>query len=188
MTRRGYPMRQYVTQREPDQSSKCDELGVRTCWIINDNVDSDPSHMNCYSDKPTESAHSTTLKSYPPLMQFYCLVLIIMLINISEPMSSSKPLCSCSLLFFVKKRMNYKSCLELFQPSSLYSQDDLIEKEKTSYAISGGCCALAAIYLMGKLYVANAGDSRAIIIRNNEVIPMTNEFTPESERQRLQYL
>uniref|UniRef100_A0AAQ5YRV0 PPM-type phosphatase domain-containing protein n=1 Tax=Amphiprion ocellaris TaxID=80972 RepID=A0AAQ5YRV0_AMPOC len=66
--------------------------------------------------------------------------------------------------------------------------DDLIEKEKASYAISGGCCALAAIHLMGKLYVANAGDSRAIIIRNNEVIPMTNEFTPESERQRLQYL
>lgn len=29
---------------------------------------------------------------------------------------------------------------------------------------------------------------RAIIVRNNEVIPMTNEFTPESERQRLQYL
>lgn len=39
-------------------------------------------------------------------------------------------------------------------------QDDLIEREKTSYAISGGCCALAAIHLMGKLYVANAGDSR----------------------------
>ena len=39
-------------------------------------------------------------------------------------------------------------------------QDDLIEKEKASYAISGGCCALAAINLMGKLYVANAGDSR----------------------------
>lgn len=94
-------------------------------------------------------------------------------------------------------------------------QDELIEKEKASYAISGGCCALAALHLMGKLYVANAGDSRweklgfiinimcqqaffsnswlfflcrAIIIRNNEVIPMTNEFTPESERQRLQYL
>lgn len=121
-------------------------------------------------------------------------------------------------------------------------QDDLIEREKASYTISGGCCALAAIHLMGKLYVANAGDSRwglwgnfwlkygeayvnwapwgftfdtaacfpgrtastrqsycvrngcfsphcrAIIIRNNEVIPMTNEFTPESERQRLQYL
>lgn len=39
-------------------------------------------------------------------------------------------------------------------------QDDLIQREKASYAISGGCCALAAIHLMGKLYVANAGDSR----------------------------
>uniref|UniRef100_A0A672MQP1 Protein phosphatase, Mg2+/Mn2+ dependent, 1J n=1 Tax=Sinocyclocheilus grahami TaxID=75366 RepID=A0A672MQP1_SINGR len=29
---------------------------------------------------------------------------------------------------------------------------------------------------------------RAIIVRNSEVIPMSNEFTPESERQRLQYL
>lgn len=30
--------------------------------------------------------------------------------------------------------------------------------------------------------------SRAIIIRNGEVIPMSSEFTPETERQRLQYL
>ncbi|KAG7272363.1 LOW QUALITY PROTEIN: hypothetical protein CRUP_017324 [Coryphaenoides rupestris] len=67
-------------------------------------------------------------------------------------------------------------------------KDELIEKEKASYTISGGCCALAAVQMMGKLYVANAGDSRAIIIRNDEVIPMSNEFTPESERQRLQYL
>lgn len=29
---------------------------------------------------------------------------------------------------------------------------------------------------------------RAIIIRNNEIIPMSTEFTPESERQRLQFL
>lgn len=29
---------------------------------------------------------------------------------------------------------------------------------------------------------------RAIIVRNNEAIPMSTEFTPESERQRLQYL
>lgn len=56
------------------------------------------------------------------------------------------------------------------------------------FNISGGCTALAAIYLLGKLYVANAGDSRAIIIRNGEIIPMSSEFTPESERQRLQFL
>lgn len=29
---------------------------------------------------------------------------------------------------------------------------------------------------------------RAIIIRNGEIIPMSSEFTPETERQRLQYL
>ncbi|KAG7230913.1 hypothetical protein INR49_024941 [Caranx melampygus] len=38
------------------------------------------------------------------------------------------------------------------------------------------------------IYVGNAGDSRAIIIRAKEVIPMSAEFTPESERQRLQFL
>lgn len=29
---------------------------------------------------------------------------------------------------------------------------------------------------------------RAIIIRNNQIVPMSSEFTPESERQRLQFL
>ena len=48
----------------------------------------------------------------------------------------------------------------IFFFSLALSQDDLIEKEKASYTISGGCCALAAIHMMGKLYVANAGDSR----------------------------
>ncbi len=47
-----------------------------------------------------------------------------------------------------------------FDFSLFLFQDDLIEKEKASYAISGGCCALSAIHLMGKFYVANAGDSR----------------------------
>uniref|UniRef100_A0AAY4B0J9 PPM-type phosphatase domain-containing protein n=1 Tax=Denticeps clupeoides TaxID=299321 RepID=A0AAY4B0J9_9TELE len=63
-----------------------------------------------------------------------------------------------------------------------------IEKEKATYNISGGCTALSVMFLLGKLYVANAGDSRAIIVRKGEVIPMSTEFTPESERQRLQFL
>ncbi|NWS47757.1 PPM1J phosphatase, partial [Probosciger aterrimus] len=66
--------------------------------------------------------------------------------------------------------------------------DDQIEQEQASQRLAGGCCALAAVYLMGKFYVANAGDSRAIIIRNGEIIPMSREFTPETERQRLQFL
>ncbi|XP_035858237.1 protein phosphatase 1H isoform X2 [Sander lucioperca] len=93
-----------------------------------------------------------------------------------------------SLRFHMEKVVSLESLVMGVIETAFTQMDDLIEKEKMSYAISGGCCALAAIYLMGKLYIANAGDSRAIIIRNNEVIPMTNEFTPESERQRLQYL
>lgn len=46
------------------------------------------------------------------------------------------------------------------QTCSLSPQDNQIEQERASQSISGGCCALAAVYLMGKFYVANAGDSR----------------------------
>lgn len=45
-------------------------------------------------------------------------------------------------------------------------------------------CTSLSFYLSLSLSLS----SRAIIIRNEEVIPMSNEFTPESERQRLQYL
>lgn len=42
------------------------------------------------------------------------------------------------------------------------SQDAQIEKEKQVYSVTGGCTALAVVYLLGKLYVANAGDSRCV--------------------------
>uniref|UniRef100_A0AAY4D538 PPM-type phosphatase domain-containing protein n=1 Tax=Denticeps clupeoides TaxID=299321 RepID=A0AAY4D538_9TELE len=87
-----------------------------------------------------------------------------------------------------KKGATQDSLITGIIENAFKQMDDLIEKEKASYSISGGCCALAAVHLMGKLYVANAGDSRAIIVRNNEIIPMSSEFTPETERQRLQYL
>ncbi|XP_036388122.1 protein phosphatase 1H [Megalops cyprinoides] len=90
--------------------------------------------------------------------------------------------------FHMEKVISLESLVMGTIENAFKQMDDLIEKEKASYSISGGCCALAAVNLMGKLYVANAGDSRAIIIRNDEVIPMSSEFTPESERQRLQYL
>ncbi|CDQ83123.1 unnamed protein product [Oncorhynchus mykiss] len=93
-----------------------------------------------------------------------------------------------SIRFHMEKAVSLESLIMGVIENAFKQMDELIEKEKMSYTISGGCCALAAIHLMGKLYVANAGDSRAIIIRNGEVIPMSNEFTPESERQRLQYL
>uniref|UniRef100_A0A671KAD3 Protein phosphatase 1H-like n=1 Tax=Sinocyclocheilus anshuiensis TaxID=1608454 RepID=A0A671KAD3_9TELE len=90
--------------------------------------------------------------------------------------------------FHMEKDISVESLVMGIIETAFRQMDDLIEKEKESYSISGGCCALIVIHLLGKLYVANAGDSRAIIVRNNEVIPVSNEFTPESERQRLQYL
>uniref|UniRef100_A0A6I8PVP5 Protein phosphatase, Mg2+/Mn2+ dependent 1J n=1 Tax=Xenopus tropicalis TaxID=8364 RepID=A0A6I8PVP5_XENTR len=42
--------------------------------------------------------------------------------------------------------------------------DEQIKRERTTYKIEGGCCALVAVYLLGKLYVANAGDSRYAVL------------------------
>ncbi|KAM6169917.1 protein phosphatase 1M [Rhynchocyon petersi] len=66
--------------------------------------------------------------------------------------------------------------------------DEVIGRELEASGQGGGCTALVAVSLQGKLYVANAGDSRAILVRRDEVRPLSSEFTPETERQRLQQL
>lgn len=43
-----------------------------------------------------------------------------------------------------------------------HSQDVQIEREKQVFNITGGCTALTVVYLLGKLYVGNAGDSRCV--------------------------
>ncbi|XP_074019370.1 protein phosphatase 1J isoform X2 [Numenius arquata] len=90
--------------------------------------------------------------------------------------------------FHLEKAVSHESLVIGAIENAFKHMDEQIERERASQRLSGGCCALAAVYLMGKFYVANAGDSRAIIIRNGEIIPMSREFTPETERQRLQFL
>ncbi|XP_041113989.1 protein phosphatase 1H-like [Polyodon spathula] len=90
--------------------------------------------------------------------------------------------------FFTEKKIQHESLVVGAIENAFKEMDAQIEHEKSIYHISGGCTALAVVFLLGKLYVGNAGDSRAIIIRNGEIIPMSSEFTPESERQRLQFL
>ncbi|OCT88798.1 protein phosphatase 1H isoform X1 [Xenopus laevis] len=100
------------------------------------------------------------------------------------PASPSTP----TTRFFTEKKIPHE-CLVIGALENAFKEMDLrIERERSTYSISGGCTALIVVFLLGKLYVTNAGDSRAIIIRNGEIIPMSSEFTPESERQRLQYL
>ncbi|XP_049718262.1 protein phosphatase 1M isoform X2 [Loxodonta africana] len=72
--------------------------------------------------------------------------------------------------------------------SAFQECDEVIGRELEASGQVGGCTALVAVSLQGKLYVANAGDSRAILVRRDEVRPLSSEFTPETERQRIQQL
>ncbi|XP_060628668.2 protein phosphatase 1J [Anolis sagrei] len=90
--------------------------------------------------------------------------------------------------FHMEKVISHESLVVGAIENAFKQMDNQIEQERVTRQTSGGCCALAVVYLLGKFYVANAGDSRAIVIRNGEIIPMSREFTPETERQRLQFL
>ncbi|CAL8338792.1 unnamed protein product [Arctogadus glacialis] len=98
------------------------------------------------------------------------------------------PCCTPPPRYFMEKKIQHESLVVGALENAFKEMDAQVEREKQVFNISGGCTALVAVYLLGKLYVANAGDSRAIIIRNGDIIPMSTEFTPESERQRLQFL
>ena len=55
---------------------------------------------------------------------------------------------------------------------------------------SGGSCALVILIIFNRIYVANAGDCRACIFNPDEPVlfPMSFDFTPESDRQRIQLI
>jgi len=68
--------------------------------------------------------------------------------------------------------------------------DDQIRRERETYRIKGGCTAIVALYLQSKLYVANAGDCRCILLTDNcsKITELSMDFTPETDRRRLQTL
>ncbi|XP_056414275.1 protein phosphatase 1J [Hyla sarda] len=108
--------------------------------------------------------------------------------NISDTHEISNPTMDTAIRFHLEKQVFPESLVIGALENAFKKMDEQIERERTSHSIDGGCCALVTVYFMGKLYVANAGDSRAIIIRQGQTIEMSHEFTPETERQRLQLL
>ena len=54
--------------------------------------------------------------------------------------------------------------------SAFWAMDRLILRDKQEYRISGGACTMVALFIFNKLYLANAGDSRAVCY-----LPMVNK-------------
>ncbi|XP_067855474.1 protein phosphatase 1H isoform X2 [Heptranchias perlo] len=127
----------------------------------------------CLNDEPEVVSNTRTLTRAASLRG-----------SMGTPGSPSTP----PTRFFIEKKIAHESLVIGAIENAFKEMDSQIERERSMYNISGGCTSLVVVFLLDKLYVANAGDSRAIIIRNGEVIPMSSEFTPETERQRLQYL
>jgi len=72
--------------------------------------------------------------------------------------------------------------------SAFWDTDQQIGDEKKIYHMAGGCTVLMAVFILGKLYVANAGDSRGVLCRASKAYPMSYDFTPVTERTRLMQL
>ncbi|XP_067640927.1 protein phosphatase 1H isoform X2 [Eurosta solidaginis] len=97
--------------------------------------------------------------------------------------------------------------------SAFFNMDALIAQDRDRYRDAGGCTACVALFINGKLFVANAGDSRAVLSQRKfgtthpEVksiadtgatnansaahgqdifaVPFSYDHTPETERLRL---
>ncbi|CAB1347390.1 unnamed protein product, partial [Coregonus sp. 'balchen'] len=63
-----------------------------------------------------------------------------------------------------EKKIQHDSLVMGAMENAFKEMDAQIEKEKQVYSITGGCTALCVVYLLGMLYVGNAGDSRLVCV------------------------
>jgi protein phosphatase 1H len=64
--------------------------------------------------------------------------------------------------------------------SAFHEMDAIIAGDRDKYANAGGCTACAALFICGKLYVANAGDSRSILCQK---LPIVKRKTGEELKE-----
>lgn len=68
---------------------------------------------------------------------------------------------------------------------SFKEMDRRIGEDKENFKVKGGCTALVVLFILGKVYTACAGDSRAIVAVGNSVEALSRDHTPTSERARI---
>ncbi|ROT61913.1 Protein phosphatase 1H [Penaeus vannamei] len=71
---------------------------------------------------------------------------------------------------------------------AFWEMDNVIGEDRLKFQLQGGCTACVALFIHGKLFLANAGDSRAVISRADQPLPMSHDFTPETDNQRIRKL
>ncbi|KAK3797976.1 hypothetical protein RRG08_008448 [Elysia crispata] len=64
--------------------------------------------------------------------------------------------------------------------------DEHIAREKNMFNITGGCAAIVVLVMMDRVYVAHAGDCRAVAYIGNDNVIMAREFTPMTDSERIQ--
>ena len=69
--------------------------------------------------------------------------------------------------------------------------DDEIRRSLSTFDIAGGCTCLVVLIMLGKVYVANAGDCRAILVRKKKqggfcFEELSQDHNPITDRQRVQ--
>lgn len=95
--------------------------------------------------------------------------------------------------------------------AAFLDMDALLAEDRSKYRNAGGCTALVALFISGKMFVSNAGDSRAVLCHQMEnldaenaaskvrvqsvdgpekefqafPVPFSFDHTPETERNRL---
>ncbi|XP_053378070.1 protein phosphatase 1H-like [Mercenaria mercenaria] len=66
--------------------------------------------------------------------------------------------------------------------------DEHLESEGCRFHVKGGCTTLVVLLLEGKMYIANAGDSRAVLCQGDKVEQVTTDFNPVTDKQRINYV
>jgi len=91
-------------------------------------------------------------------------------------------------MWFASRDISADSLIIGALEAAFWEMDQQIGEDKKRYKMLGGCTAIISLFILGKLYVANAGDSRGVLCRARTPYPVSFDFTPVSERQRLQQL